>query len=120
MENKINIQKYIFCFIIISTISFGCTPQTKYEWGKYEDYIYKKYLKPGSIPINDEILALEDQIKYTYNKNRLIPPGLHAHLGYLYVATGNYKMAVIHFNKEKEKFPESSHFIDGLIKRMQK
>ncbi len=78
------------------------------------------YLKPGKIGTMDEINLLEEQIEKAIASGKLVPPGLHAHLGYLYITNGNYDDAISHFNVEKEKFPESEHFINGLIDRMKK
>lgn len=98
----------------------GCSTPTLYQWGKYEDFLYKRYVKPGSVSPQEEISALEIQLEKTYSKELLPPPGLHAHLGYLYISDGQYSRAMEHFLVEKKLFPASEHFIDGLIKRMKK
>jgi hypothetical protein len=98
----------------------GCAPHTLYQWGEYEDFLYKRYNKPGSVSTQEEILSLENHLDRTYAKKLLPPPGLHGHLGYLYISDGQYSRAIEHFNVEKKLFPESSHFIDGLLDRMKK
>jgi len=98
----------------------GCASSTLYQWGDYENYLYKRYNKPGSLSTQEEIILIENQLEQTYSKERMPPPGLHAHLGYLYITDGQSVRAIEHFNVEKKLFPESKFFIDGLIERMKK
>ena len=105
-------------FILTLTFSWGCAPKKMYYWGTYEDGIYSTYLKPGNISVPEEIQSLELQIEKASANGKSVPPGLHAHLGYLYATEGNQDAAVSHFEIEKIKFPESTVFIDGLIERM--
>jgi len=101
---------------------YGCGGGSRnlYYWGHYEDSIFDMYVEPGKTSIGDEILRLEEQIEKTGASGMSVPPGLHAHLGYLYVTEGDYATAMIHFQSEKTKFPESTHLIDGMIERMKK
>ncbi|MDY6952935.1 MAG: DUF4810 domain-containing protein [Thermodesulfobacteriota bacterium] len=104
-----------------AVLLIGCASSTTlYEWGRYEDAIYDMYLKPGKVSKAQEIERLEQQIEETVSACRLVPPGLHAHVAYLYVSDGDYIGAMVHLQSEKTKFPESVHFIDGIIERMQK
>ena len=98
----------------------GCASKSLYYWGHYEDSIYDMYLEPGKTSLPDEILRLETQIEKTSASGQFVPPGLHAHLGYLYAMEGDYATAMVHFQTEKQKFPESTLFIDGMIERMKK
>lgn len=107
---------------LVAATLVGCASSSTdiYHWGRYEDGIYEMYLKPGSTSLTDEILRLEEEIEKADASGKSLPPGFHAHLAYLYVNNGNYPAGVTHFNREKEKFPESSVFIDGILKRMKK
>jgi len=105
----------------MGTLSYGCAgsgSRNLYYWGVYEDAIYDMYAEPGKTSTADVILQLEEQIEKTVASGSFVPPGLHAHLAYLYVTQGDYGTAMVHFQAEKEKFPESAHFIDGMIARM--
>ena len=106
---------------LLSGIFIGCadTP-TLYDWGTYEDAIYDMYIEPGKSSLSDQILQFEEQIEQAAAAGKSVPPGFHAHLGYLYVNDGEYNSAVIHFQKEKEMYPESTDFIDGILQRMKK
>jgi hypothetical protein len=108
--------------LLLSVVLISCagSSESLYYWGEYEDIIYDIYLEPGNSSLTDEILRLEEQIQQAANHGKSVPPGLHVHLGYLYSNNGDYNTAVIHFKREKEKFPESIDFIDGILKRMKK
>ncbi len=101
---------------------FGCTASNSnlYYWGAYENSIYTMYLEPEKDSFADQILRLEEQIEKTAATSKAVPPGLHAHLGYLYAKEGDYAKSHAHFETEKTLFPESRVFIDGLIERMKK
>ena len=101
-------------------ISCAGNPKDLYYWGHYEDVIYSMYLEPGKTSLTDEVLRLEEQIEKAKASGQSVPPGLHAHLGYLHYNGGDYNSAVNHFQLEKEKFPESTDFINGLLERMKK
>lgn len=98
----------------------SCSSSRLYNWGSYEDTIYKMYMEPGNAALPDEIQQLEAQIERTEASDSRVPPGLHAHLALLYISQGDYPTAKVHLVAEKTKFPESKHFIDGMIARMEK
>ncbi len=95
----------------------GCQ-RSLYDWDEYEDSVYRMYLDPDAFDIEDEVRRLSDQIDETILANRAVPPGLRAYLGYLTYLSGDHAAAVAHFKAEKKHFPESSVFVDGLLKRM--
>ncbi len=113
--------KTIFIVWGIVFMVSGCTSsKTMYYWGSYENDIYSMYMQPDKLTVPEEIQRLEAQIEKTDATGKNVPPGLHAHLGYLYSGLGNYQAAAAHFDAEKAKFPESEVFINGLLKRMKK
>ncbi|MEZ2863504.1 DUF4810 domain-containing protein [Proteus terrae] len=63
-----------------------------------------------------QIDALKKSIELSRAKSLGIPPGLHAHLGMLYGATGALDLAMAEFNEEKALYPESAEFMDRLMK----
>jgi hypothetical protein len=122
--DKINmtasLRGLILSFMTI-TLLYGCGgSKNLYYWDHYEDAIFDMYVEPGKTSVTDEILRLEEQIEKADASQMFVPPGLHAHLGYLYVIQGDYATALIHFQTEETKFPEAAHFIDGMIERMKK
>lgn len=117
----ISVFRTFMAGLVAVTLLYGCGgSRNLYYWGHYEDAIFDMYIEPGKTSPADEILRLEEQVEKTDASGRFVPPGLHAHLGYLYVTEGDYATAIIHFQTEKAKFPESTHFIDGIVERMKK
>jgi hypothetical protein len=107
---------------IAALLLLGCATGSRnlYYWGDYEDAIYDMYLEPGKTSLTDEILRLKTDVEKAAAHGMSVPPGLHAHLGYLYTLEGDDATALVHFQTEKALFPESTVFIDGLITRMRK
>lgn len=97
--------------------SAGCTT-TYYDWGRYEDSVYQVTRRPDGFDLAAEIDALEQQLEKSAAKERPVPPGLHAHLGYLHSVAGNNDAARSHFEREKALYPESARFVDYLLARI--
>ena len=95
----------------------SCT-STYYDWGRYEDSVYLVTRQPDGFDLGAEIDTLEQQLGKTKDKTQPIPPGLHAHLGYLHTVAGNPAAARQHFLDEKALFPESARFMDYLLARL--
>lgn len=111
----------LLSFITLSIFTQGCTTKKyspMYFWGSYELQLYHYYKNDKSIP--DQITTLNKTIEYAKENNMPVPPGLHAHLGYLYSLVGDKKQAIKQFNIEKEMFPESKKFVNYLIKNLGK
>jgi hypothetical protein len=96
----------------------GCaSTETQYYWGEYEDLVYKTHHTPGEVPPNVQIEKLRADIDKAEAAGKPVPPGVYAHLGLMYAADGNKELALQSLMKEKELFPESAIFIDGIIER---
>jgi hypothetical protein len=94
----------------------GCNQHpTRYAWGSYEQLIYVSYAAPGKVPTESQIARLEDDQLKAAAKNKPMPPGWHAHLGYLYAQTGRIDLAEQQLLVEKQAFPESTVFVDRLL-----
>lgn len=88
-----------------------------YYWGEYEQLVYDMYHKPGSATPEVQIDKLSLDIEKANNSGQNLPPGVYAHLGLMYAAVGNMPAAESAFTAEKNLFPESAVFIDGMLKR---
>jgi len=98
----------------------GCTssPPDHYYWGAYEASVAGVLRDPSGERLQNEIRSLSGDIEKARVEGRTIAPGVHAHLGYLYYLGGSYESAALEFTAEKELFPESAVFIDGILARM--
>ncbi len=98
--------------IFMAACSSG--PTRIYNWQSYQSDVYDYFRSDGS-SIDEQIHSLEEDIQKTAAKSAMVPPGVHAHLGLLYVKTGRQDKAREQFNIEKQLFPESSLFMDFLL-----
>ena len=89
-----------------------------YRWGIYEDLIYRGYRDPGSSDPVTDAARLSEDVERTRAEGRAVPPGVHAHLGYLYYSQGDLGQALAHLERERELFPESAVFVDGMLARI--
>ena len=97
----------------------GCVgPKPLYTWGSYEELIYASYSDPGKVPPELQIEKLEADYQKARAANTRMPPGWHAHLGYLYTLIGKADQAEQEFRTEKADFPESAVFVDRLLANM--
>lgn len=111
--------------VLLLSLASGCatnqsTPRSPYRWGIYEDLIYDEWTRPGAVGPAEASLRLGTDISTTDASGSVVPPGVHAHLGYLYYAQGNPAAAQVEFELERSLYPESTVFIDGLLARMRK
>ena len=94
----------------------GCaTNQEMYYWGEYEQLIQDTYIKPGSADPQTQIEKLEADIQKTEALGKKSPPGIHAHLGFLYAIQGKDSQSKAAFMEERSLYPESRIFIDGML-----
>jgi len=100
----------------------GCSSQPKplYNYGEYSESYYhsKKELSAESA------LELQKSIEYSIenaadSRSNRVAPGMYANLGYIYLKSGNSAKAIESFNKEKSIYPESAHFMDRMIKKIE-
>ncbi|AOK17994.1 hypothetical protein WT26_19525 [Burkholderia cepacia] len=95
----------------------GCAAPTTpplYQWNGYQPQVYE-YFKGQSSP-QQQIDALEKALQEIRAKGNKPPPGFHAHLGMLYASVGSEQQAEQELQAEKQLFPESSPFMDFLMK----
>jgi hypothetical protein len=98
----------------------GCAVPSIYSWGHYEDVIYVSYSAPGKMSPEMQVTKLEEDYQKARAANKPVPPGWHAHLGYLYFELGKSDQARQEFETEKANFPESAVFMDRLLANLKK
>ena len=108
------ISSLVFCLFLT-----GCslTSSTTYYWGNYESLLYDMYVEPGKATPQIQIHKLTTDIQQAENKGKTVPPGVYAHLGFMYSIDGNIEAATNAFNKEKALYPDSQILIDGMLTR---
>jgi hypothetical protein len=109
-----------YCLLPFAVLLAGCGTPTIYSWGHYEDVIYVSYDQPGKLPPQSQVDQLEQDYQKAKAANKPVPPGFHAHLGYLYTQLGKPDEARKEFETEKANFPESAVFMDRLAGNLKK
>ncbi len=108
-------RKMILIALVAITVS-GCkTTEPQYYYGQYSNAVYS-YFKADDVSVEEQITALQEVIQTAAANNKAVAPGIHAHLGMLYFDTGNNELGTQHFEQEKTLFPESTQYIDFLLK----
>lgn len=94
----------------------GCqSTKPLYHYGSYQTNVYEHFKNEDS-SVTEQIEALEKTISET-NRNKLqVGPGIYAHLGFLYLQSGQRDTGLGYLQKEKQTYPESSQFIEFLLK----
>lgn len=103
----------------VIAILAGCAhrPGPMYMWEAFPKQQYEALQREGASP-EDQIRALQAHAEKARAAGAALPPGLRAHLGMLYLATGNAVQAREAWNAEKTAFPESAPYMNQLLKRL--
>lgn len=108
----------LHCFAVVMVIAMlsGCeSTRPLYHYGAYQDRVYTHF-KNEDASVTKDIEVLEKAIAKSAAKNLPVGPGLYAHLGYLYIESGQMEAGFAYLRKEKALYPESAHYIDFLLK----
>ncbi|MDO4640600.1 MAG: DUF4810 domain-containing protein [Neisseria sp.] len=100
-------------------LSACTTPQeTLYYWGNNNADVYER-LKDDGKPLGEQISNMEKYFRKAESEHKTVAPGAHAHMGLLLSDAGQNQQAAEQFEAEKKLFPESSVFMDFLLKNKQ-
>jgi hypothetical protein len=103
---------------LLTTLSAGCKgPPPLYDWGVYEEILWEAYR--GESDPTSQLARLEADVERIDASGGRVPPGVHAHIGFLRFATGDRQAAREHFLRERELFPESTVFLNGVLARLE-
>ena len=100
----------------------GCaddSPRQLYSWdGAYTSSVYEYLTEEGDA--GAQIAALEQSLQKAYQRAAKVPPGLHAHLGLLYLSQGNGAKFKAYVEKEADLYPESRDYTMFLLNQNSK
>ncbi|MEZ6017848.1 MAG: DUF4810 domain-containing protein [Planctomycetota bacterium] len=94
------------------------SPRSLYRWGAYEDSVHELTANPDAVDVGRELERMLEVVRASRDYGSPVPPGVHAHVGYLYSLQGDLDSARAAFLSEKELYPESTAFVDGVLARM--
>ncbi len=114
------IQNTLCALLLLTLVGCAAPKQSLYQWGDYENQVYALYNDPGKSPVEEQIEKLEADYQKARSTNKAVPPGFHAHLGYLYFQAGKGDQAVQSFQTEKTLFPESAVYMDRILAKVKK
>lgn len=92
----------------------GCAPRRIYTWSNYDEALYAHYRNPQDR--QRWVEALRRAILSAEREGRRVPPGLYAEFGYALYEEGKMPDAVVYFEKEKAKWPESRVLMETMIR----
>ena len=97
----------------------GCVqaPRTLYSWGTFPGQQHQVLQAEGA-PSAQQIQDMEAHAQQARGEGAALPPGFRAHLGMLYLNTGNAGQARALWQAEKAAFPESSPYMNRLLDRL--
>jgi len=89
----------------------GCA-SSRYEWNDYDTRLYQYYKAPTERENFAE--ALREAILEGEPSGR-VAPGIYAEYGYLMYEMGNSQAAIMYYQKEADRWPESRFFMNKMI-----
>ena len=98
----------------------GCAnkpPAPLYMWETFPKMQYDTLQRPGTTPL-EQMSAMEAQAEKARAAGAALPPGFRAHLGMLKLSAGDVDQARQLWQAEKAAFPESTPYMDQLLKRL--
>lgn len=117
-----NYMTKLILFIVVILIFTGCQQQVQaplYIWNNYvhssTDYGMKGHEKEV---LEKHIVELEKIISDSKEKKQRVAPGIYAEYAQLLYESNKPSEAKKYFFLEKETYPESSIFIDRVIKKL--
>jgi hypothetical protein len=90
----------------------ACAKPSHYEWGTYENSLYKYYEEPASADAYTKQLALAAQKGDATGRTA---PGIHAEYGYMLLTADHRADAIAQFEMEKRLWPEAALLMDRMI-----
>lgn len=105
--------------LVLAAALTGCVqpPRNLYQWGGYQDQLYEHFKGDRQSP-SEQVRVLEAQAQKARAGGMALPPGFRAHLGMMYLRLGREDDARRLLEAEKASFPESTQYMDFLLKRL--
>lgn len=106
--------------LVLVLASSGCAtaPKPLYHWEGYQRQLYEFLKSDGSGPA-EQLTVMRAQAEKARATGAALPPGFRAHIGMLSLRLGNADEARRMFEAEKSAFPESTQYMDFVLKSME-
>lgn len=105
--------------VLLAAVFAGCAPQkaSMYYFGKTDATLYATKKNPTEENFLKLQQSLEDVITQSQQRGLKVPPGIHAHLGYLYLLEKKTDQATASFSEERRLYPEAGVFMERMIEK---
>lgn len=103
--------KYI-CVLFLLLSLVGCVAHSRYTWSSYDTKMYKHYKNPAE---REAFVQSLKEILDDAEPEGKVPPGIYAEYGFVMYEQGNIQQAILYYQKEANKWPESRAFMNKLI-----
>lgn len=117
-------SKNLLLVILALFFMSGCATTTalepKYDFGDYSHALYQHKKNHTDASYQEYKRALNDVIERTKTSGYRVPPGIYSEYGFILAQEGKSEEAKIYFELEKKTYPESTVFIERLIKELGK
>jgi hypothetical protein len=111
-------KRGIYLVLLIAVGVSGCeSVPDLYSWGSYRDSVMRVAGPTDAFDLQAEIARLTADMQQISDEQKRIPPGFALHLAYLHLLQGDRSRAAELMALEKVTFPESTHFVDGVMTR---
>ena len=107
--------------LVVCLILAACANQdhSLYHWNDYQEQIYEGFqIESGNTSPDKRLQKLQEEQQKAATKNKPLPPGYQAHMGFLYFQTGQADKAVMAYEAEKKQFPESAVYMDLMLGKL--
>lgn len=104
--------------LLVPLVGCGGGRHGLYLWSGYEESVRHMSSPEGELDVDADIERMVSLVERSRERGVPPAPGIHAHLGYLYSLRGDLDNALAAFESEKELYPESRVFVDGLEARL--
>jgi hypothetical protein len=116
-----NILSLVFILILILSFT-GCVQETKppiYYWGNYVESSSEYGMNGHNKEIfKKHLLELKNIINESESKQKRVAPGIYAEYAQMLFESNNQEKAKKYFILEKTTYPESTQFIDKVIRKL--
>ncbi|MGA7829133.1 MAG: DUF4810 domain-containing protein [Geobacteraceae bacterium] len=108
---------FVLLIIVLMLAGCGAKRNTRYAWCDYDSTLYEYYKAPAQ---KDEFVkTLKETIDEAESENS-VPPGIYAEYGFAMYEQGKIEQAVLYYQKESNKWPESKYLMAKMIATAQK
>lgn len=115
-------MKKIMIIALICVIAASCStgPKPMYSWYDYDDDTYA-YLKKGDKESLEDLIETYEKIIATQKGTRkTVPPGIYADYGFVLIQAKKTEEGKKMLMMESELYPESSVFVNSVIRMIEK